>query len=156
MSSTNFKTLIVFLFSLAIQSASFAQKEESELMLSHENAFRSILELDSLLYFESLTEDFKLIRSNGQEVDLMQLWEMAHKMHRNNEGVFEITSTRINGNVAWMTYRYRFQSLEDEGSEPIRYVDSLSNYRWIETSIFVKVDNQWKMTLSQYVDAPDK
>ena len=81
---------------------------------------------------------------------------MAAKMHEGMKSIFEITSMRVEGAVAWMTYHYKMEKLESNEKETVNYVDSLEIYRWTESAIFLKRSKKWRLILAQYSDGPEQ
>lgn len=141
-------TLICFgLFSFS-QTSSFAQGEIKEVLAANEELTHSLVTRDSSRIFSVLSSDFKLIDgSRGNEWTADQFWAWW-KGGIPLKAVGEVTSTKINGSMAWLTYHYTFTPDPDNVyPKTVNAVENYEDFQWIGTGIFEKENNKWTCVL---------
>ena len=140
---------------ILLQTSTYAQEINQHVLTAHRNVFQSFLSADSTLFYSSISPDLRFIRSNGQELNRDELWDMATKMHGGMKSTIEITSMKVKGAVAWMTYHYTIEKLKSTEKETVNYVNRLENYSWTESAIFLKRRKKWQLVQAHYSDAPE-
>lgn len=141
-------TLICFGLFIFSQTTSFAQGETQEVLAANEEMTHSLVTRDSSVIFSVLSSDFKLIDgSRGKEWTADQFWGWW-KDGGPLKAVGEVTSTKINGSIAWLTYHYTFTpDQENVYPKTVNAVENYEDYQWIGTGIFEKENNKWKCVL---------
>jgi len=120
------------------------EKEAQQVQSVRDSVFTAISNSDSASLSSQLSTDFVLIHSNGQLSNNEKLWNMIKRlkgMGMKLDFVFEDVSTQIEGTVAWMTYRYREVITSESKNDTLQY---------IESSVFRRQQDTWKMVLAHY------
>ncbi len=120
------------------------ENEAQQVQSVRDNVFRAISDSDSASLSSQLSSDFILISSNGQLSNPEKLWNMVKGlkgMGMKLDFAFEDISTQVEGAVAWMTYRYREVITSESKNDTLHF---------IESSVFRRQQDKWRMVLAHY------
>ncbi len=125
-----------------VTATSFSQyrKDSTDIVNLLKADYTTLGQYDSAAHVKNVTYDFVLVEE-GEVWDLQRelqyFREHAGKKQTRNDQ-FRIYSVKISGSTAYAVY-----DLQSE----IRSGEKSRAYHWLETAVFRKVGNQWKIAL---------
>jgi hypothetical protein len=133
--------ILFFIFSL-ISTNSFCQEKNDSIAIVQLliKDYKTLGNWDVKSHVENCTDNYLLIE-NGEIWDLKKEVEyFTQNANRviDRKNYFDIKYIRIYGNYAYAVYTLRSDILEN---------GSLTSKNWIESSIFRKIKNNWKVEL---------
>lgn len=136
--------ILIFLMTIGMMTSIHAQKEMEKLLAANDELSKAVVSGDSALFFSITTPDFRIINgSNGTDLERNEVWKWwTSRVPPGLKAAGEVTSKRIEGSVAWLTYKYTFAP-NDKTKKIVTTVENYKDYEWIGTGIFVKQGNKW-------------
>ncbi|XQW85104.1 type I secretion C-terminal target domain-containing protein [Thalassotalea piscium] len=125
---------LVLFISLVISGASFGQENPFKAV---QDLFSAMSAVDHVKMQTNVTRDFQLLEV-GEVWDLEDLINVVNPSEYTRRNYFNVISTKINDNTAWVSYWNKATFTKG---------DIVETVVWLESAVLIKNNNNWKVQM---------